>query len=107
MQDNPGAGVSAAQGALVQAADHVARARVDVTTLGAQLASQIDGMGARWGGEGARAFHRLHLAWQDKQRRIVGALDGFAESLQETDRDNLATDQAQADLSATLVARLG
>lgn len=107
MQENQYAGVSAAEGALVQAADHVTRARADVTALGGQLAAQIDGMGARWGGEGARAFHRLHLAWQEKQRRIVGALDGFADSLTQTDRDNLATDQAQADLSATLVARLG
>ena len=107
MQQHPGAGISATEGALVRAAEHVGRARADVTALGGRLASDIDGMGARWGGEGARAFHRLHLAWQDKQRRIVGALDDFAESLHQTDRDNLATDQAQADLTATLVARLG
>ena len=107
MQEHQGTGLSAAQGALVQAADHVTQARADVTGLGTQLAGQIEGMGAKWGGEGARAFHRLHVAWQEKQRRIVGALDDFAESLGQTDRDNLATDQAQADLSARLVARLG
>lgn len=105
MQQHPD--LSAADGALRDAAEHVRRARADVTTLSSTLSGDIQGIGASWGGEGARAFHRVHVAWQEKQGRIVRALDDFAESLVSTDRDNLATDAARAEVSTRLLSRLG
>lgn len=99
--------LSAADGALRAATEYVRQARIDVTTLSQTLSGQINGLGAQWGGEGAQAFHRVHTAWQQKQERIVAALDAFAESLTDTDRDNRATDAARAEVSARLLNRLG
>lgn len=99
--------LSAVEGALRAATEHVRQARADVTALSQTLTGQINGIGSQWGGEGAQAFHRVHTAWQQKQARIVGALDEFAESLTDTDRDNKATDSARAEVSARLLSRLG
>ncbi|MFC6153855.1 WXG100 family type VII secretion target [Nocardioides yefusunii] len=99
--------VSATAGALATATQHVESARADVTSLCTTLGSQIEGIGSRWAGEGARAFHQVHQTWQQKQNRLVSALDDFAESLTQTDRDNLATDAARAEVSQRLLARLG
>ena len=99
--------LSAAAGSLRTASEHVRRARADVTTASQRLAGQIEAIGADWGGEGARAFHRVHLAWQEKHARIVRVLDDFAESLDATDRDNLATDAERSEVSQRLLSRLG
>jgi len=101
------AGLSQQERALTKAAEQVAAARADVTKLAGDLSGQIQGMGARWGGQGAAAFHNLHTAWQEKQAKIVGALDQFADSLVQTEKDNVSTDQAQADASSNLINRLG
>lgn len=106
-QDNATGGLVAEEGVLLAASETVVSAKGDVTALCHQLGSQIDELGARWSGEGGRSFARLHRAWQEKQQRIVGALDGLAESLQDTDRDNVATDQAQSEASMLLTSRLG
>lgn len=107
MSQTGSAGLSQTEQALRRAAEEVAAARADVTKLSADLSGQIQGMGARWGGQGASAFHTLHTAWQEKQSKIVGALDQFAESLVLTDKDNVSTDQSQADSAANLTSRLG
>ncbi len=106
-QHHMGVGLAAEEGVLSLAAGKVSQARSDVTGLCLQLDGQIEGLRAKWGGEGARAFCHLHAGWQDKQRRIVGALDTLASSLQDTDRDNTATDRAQAEASTSLASRLG
>ena len=106
-QNQTGAGLSAEEGVLTQAAATVAQAKSDVAALCSQLEGEINGLRGKWDGLGARSFAHLHGAWQDKQTRIVGALDTFAESLQDTDRDNTVTDQAQADASQLLTSRLG
>lgn len=100
-------GLSAAAGVLDRAAETVEDARADVTRLSQQLSAQIQGMGGRWSGEGARAFTHLHVAWQDKQRRIVAALDQFSASLVETERDNRSTDALRSESASALVNRLG
>ncbi len=99
--------LSAAAGTLRAASEQVRQARADVTTTSQRLAGQIEAIGADWGGEGARAFRQVHLAWQEKHTRIVRVLDDFAESLTSTDRDNLATDAERAEVSQRLLSRLG
>ena len=106
-QNHSGVGLAAEEGVLSLAAGKVSQTRSDVTGLCLQLDGQIEDLRAKWGGEGARAFSQLHAGWQDKQRRIVGALDTLAASLQDTDRDNTATDHAQAETSMSLASRLG
>jgi hypothetical protein len=47
------------------------------------------------------------VAWQDKQEQILKALDQLATSMQETEKDNVATDQGQSDAHLNLQNRLG
>lgn len=101
------AGFHQNEGALSTAAEHVRTAKQDVTGLCSNLSSQITSIGSRWGGQGATSFQQLHTAWQEKQRTIINALDNFAASLDTTQKDNVTTDQSQADLSSTLLRRLG
>lgn len=96
----------AEEGVLEQASRTVEQARADVTALAHTLSGQIDAVASKWGGDGARAFAQLHQAWQERQQRVVGALDGLSASLAETGRDTVATDAAQADLAAHLRSRL-
>ncbi|MBE7324049.1 WXG100 family type VII secretion target [Nocardioides sp. Y6] len=103
----PAGGLVAEEGVLAAASETVLRARVDVLSLSSKLETEITELGASWSGEGARAFAQLHRTWQDKQRRVVGALDNLAAALDETGRDTSATDAAQADVSRLLVSRLG
>lgn len=105
MSDN--AGFHQAEGALSTAAEHTRVAKTEVIKLCGDLSMNIQGIGARWGGQGANAFHKLHQAWQEKQRTIVNALDDFAGSLETTQTDNVNTDQSQADVNAKLLGRLG
>ena len=56
---------------------------------------------AGWGGQGASAFGNLMIAWQDKQEKILRALDQLARSMQETEKDNVATDQASPTPTST------
>lgn len=105
--DNSSQGLSAATGVLDRAARTVDEARVDVTRLSQELASQIQGLGGRWSGEGALAFTQLHLAWQDKQQRIVAALNDFSASLTNTERDNRSTDVLRSESATAISNRLG
>lgn len=107
MAEAGNAGFHQTEAALSHAAEHVRTAQSEVTTLCQSLSSQIQGIGARWGGQGATAFHTLHNTWQEKQRTIVNALEDFAASLETTQSDNVGTDQAQADMSSNLLRRLG
>ena len=106
MSENGTAGLSQTEKALSAAADKVATARQDVTKLNQNLSGQIQGMGMKWGGQGATAFHNLHSAWQDKANKIVTALDQFQQSLLDTEKDNTSTDLSQADASTRLLDRL-
>ncbi len=99
--------LSQTEGALVAAASRVGEARSDLLGLADQLSSQLEGLRGQWAGAGATAFGRVHLAWQDKQRRIVGALDGLAAALVETDRVTTTADATQSDELGRTAARLG
>ena len=103
---NAGMGLSQGEGSLTQAADRVSEARGDLMVLADQLSGQLDALRGQWAGAGAAAFAQVHQAWQDKQRRIVGALDGLSSSLIDTDRVTTAADAAQSDVMTRTAARL-
>ena len=94
-------------GTLGRAAELTAAAREDFDRMSAELDAEIAQLRGRWEGAGGRAFFVLQDAWNDKQRRIVAALDGFSASLRSTERDVLATDEAQAATYHHDLSRLG
>lgn len=95
------------EGALSRAAGMVADARADFDRLSRDLEGRIQGLRGQWVGAGGTAFFTLHQAWTEKQAVIVGALDAFEASLVSTERDNLATDDAQMTNYHRNAARLG
>jgi uncharacterized protein YukE len=95
------------QGALSAAAALVADAKGDFDRLDDELVRHIEAARARWVGAGGAAFVALGTAWADKQRTIVAALQQFEASLRATERDNLATDDAQSAAFARQHRRLG
>lgn len=96
-----------AHGALERAAALVGEARADFAHQSQQLDGQIAELAGRWTGEGARAFFELHRTWVEQHRRVVGALDHFAEALVATARDNTRADEQSAAALAQLTGRLG
>lgn len=106
MTDGGTAGLSQADKALTQAADYVTTAQGDVTKRCQQLGDQMAGLSGQWGGQGAMAFQKLVVSWQEKQKTILDALGDLSRALQETERDNMATDQSQADAVSRLQSRL-
>lgn len=92
---------------LSRAAGHVRAGRAEVTSLCQQLTQQMAAVQSQWAGRGGQGFQTLVLAWAERQRRIVNALDGFAASLETTERDNVLTDTTQADGALQLARRLG
>jgi WXG100 family type VII secretion target len=95
------------EGALTRAAQLVAAARQDFDRMSRELDGQIAGLRGRWAGAGGEAFFALHLAWTERQGRVVAALDGFEDSLVGTGRDLAATDTTQAAGFAGFQGRLG
>lgn len=87
------------EGALKQIADRVNQAKDEFKNHSSTLDGQIQGMAAKWVGEGGAAFRQLHQAWLEKHTTITNALDKFRDSLEATERDNVSTD---ADASASL-----
>lgn len=94
-------------GTLGRAAAMVTQAKADFLTTSTQLSGRIQGMQSQFQGQGGSSFFLLHQAWTERQRTIVEALDRFAESLVATERDNLATDEAQSTVMRSLAGRLG
>jgi WXG100 family type VII secretion target len=95
------------EGTLGKSAGVVAVARVDLDRISSRLEGQIQGLRGRWQGAGGTAFLTLHQAWTEKQRTIVQALDSFERALVGTERDNVATDEAQSAAYARTISRLG
>lgn len=95
------------EGVLGRAAAVVAGARVDLDQLTRDLDHRLQGLQGRWQGAGGSAFFALQRAWVDKQRVITGALDEFEASLRRTEKDNLATDDAQSAALSRTAQRLG
>jgi len=95
------------EGTLSKAAGLVTDARADFNKIADKLSGQISGVQGKWGGQGASAFFILHNAWTEKQQVIVDALEEFSASLHSTERDNVATDDAQQASYSSLHGRLG
>lgn len=83
-------------GALSTAAGMVADARHDLDRLTGELGHHLDAARSQWSGQGGAAFTALGLAWSERQRAIVAALDGFAAALRSTEHDYTTTDDTQA-----------
>lgn len=99
--------LSQTEKALSKGAGFVNEARGDVGTKCNTLSDRVNEMMGGWGGQGATAFSNLMVAWQEKQNTILKALDQLAISMQETEKDNVTTDQAQSDSHLNLQNRLG
>ena len=95
------------QGTLSTAAGMVAEARSDFDRLDDALVRHLDVAKVAWAGQGGSAFVALGCAWSEKQRTIVGALHAFESSLRATEKDNLATDDAQSAAFTRHQQRLG
>ena len=95
------------EGTLSKGAGLVAGAKVDLDHISNKLDGQIQGLRGRWQGAGGTAFFTLHQAWTAKQKVIVQALEEFERALTGTERDNIATDEAQSANYARTTSRLG
>ena len=98
--------LSQTEKALSQGAEYVVTARGEVKTKCNTVSDRVNEMMAGWGGQGATSFSNLMAAWQEKQETILKALDRLALSMQETEKDNVATDQSQSDSHLNLQNRL-
>lgn len=95
------------EGTLGKAAGLVAEAKQDFDRLSGKLDGQIAGLQGKWAGAGGQAFFRLHMAWTEKQKVIVRALNDFESSLVGTQRDAMGTDDTQASNYTRNMNRLG
>ena len=99
--------LSQTEKALSKGAEFVNTARGEVKGKCNTLSDRVNEMMGGWGGQGASSFGNLMVAWQEKQETILRALDQLATSMQETEKDNVATDQGQSDAHLNLQNRLG
>ncbi len=95
------------EGVLRNAATLVANAKSDLDRLSRDMDARIAALRGRWHGSGGQAFFVLQQTWVEKQAVIVRALEEFEASLRSTERDNLATDEAQRTTYGRTAARLG
>lgn len=99
--------LSQTEKALSQGAEYVNTARGDVKGKCNILSDRVSEMMGGWGGQGASAFSNLMVAWQEKQETILKALDQLSMSMQETEKDNMKTDESQSQTHMNLQNRLG
>jgi len=99
--------VSAADGALKQGADVVARARTELQGELSSLEGKLAGIGAHWQGQGAVAFNQLMVRWRDDASKIVAALNEFEQNLLQSQSSYTASDDAQQAVFSRLSGRLG
>ncbi len=99
--------LSQTEKALSKGAEYVNTARGDVKGKCNTLGDRVSEMMGGWGGQGASAFGNLMVAWQDKQEQILKALDQLSQSMQETEKDNVSTDESQSEAHLNLQNRLG
>lgn len=96
-----------AVGDLKAIAQRVIEAKQDFDKHAKKLDGQISELKGKWKGDGGRAFDILHTAWLEKQNVVVTALDRFHASLTETEKDNLAVDEAAGSDMTNLINKLG
>ena len=96
-----------AEGALKQIAERVVQAKQEFGNHAATLDGQIQALRGKWEGAGGQAFHTLHVAWTEKHKVVVTALDRFHASLTATEADNKAVDEQAGAGMNNLLNRLG
>lgn len=81
--------------ALGRAAGLVGAARRELDMIGLGIRADAEHLQTRWAGRGATAFASLAMAWQERQQRIVAALDDFEQGLLGAERTAEAADEQQ------------
>jgi len=99
--------VSAADGAIKQGADVVARTRGELQSELSALEGKLAGIGSHWQGQGAVAFNQLMVRWRDDASKIVAALNEFEANLLSSQSSYTASDDAQSSVFSRLSGRLG
>ncbi|UJP39873.1 WXG100 family type VII secretion target [Cellulomonas palmilytica] len=99
--------VSAADGAIKQGADVVARTRSELRSELSSLEGKLSGIGSHWQGQGAVAFNQLMVRWRDDASKIVAALDEFEQNLRTSQSTYSASDETQQSTFSRLSGRLG
>ncbi|ASR55337.1 WXG100 family type VII secretion target [Cellulomonas sp. CW35] len=99
--------VSAADGAIKQGADVVARTRSELRSELSALEGKLSGIGSHWQGQGAVAFNQLMVRWRDDASKIVAALDEFEQNLLTSQSTYSASDETQQSTFSRLSGRLG
>lgn len=94
-------------GALKAIAKRVDEAKADFKKESNLLDNQIQAMANKWQGEGGNAFRALHVAWVEKHEKINNVLDNFRDSLEQTEADNVSTDQQAGGNMTNLATKLG
>jgi len=92
---------------LSRAATMVADAKNELDGISKTLMNNVQAMRSQWGGQGSASFQSLAMAWDEKQRRIVSALNDFEQNLMTTEKDNVATDDSQQSSMTALQNSLG
>lgn len=92
---------------LSRAATMVAQCKTDMDGISGQMMGHVEALRAQWGGTGSNAFVNLGNAWNEKQRRIVSALNEFEQNLLTTERTNTTTDDEQQSAMSNLQNTLG
>ena len=80
---------------LSRAAGLVADVKAEFDGISKQLMTNVETLRSQWGGQGSTAFQTLAMAWNEKQQKIVSALNEFEQNLITTEKDNVSTDDAQ------------
>ena len=99
--------VSAADGAIKQGADVVARTRGELRSELSALEGKLAGIGSHWQGQGALAFNQLMVRWRDDASKIIAALDEFEQNLVTSQSTYTASDDTQQSTFSRLSGRLG
>jgi WXG100 family type VII secretion target len=99
--------VSAADGAIKQGADVVARTRGELQKELGSLEGKLAGIGSHWQGQGAVSFNQLMVRWRDDATKIVSALNEFEQNLLTSQSTYTASDDQQQSTFSRLSGRLG
>lgn len=92
---------------LSRAAGLVADVKAEFDGISKQLMTNVETLRSQWGGQGSTAFQTLAMAWNEKQQKIVSALNEFEQNLITTEKDNVSTDDAQQSSMTALQNSLG
>ncbi|MDZ4070041.1 MAG: WXG100 family type VII secretion target [Tabrizicola sp.] len=71
------------------------------------MRTHCEALRSQWGGQGSTSFQALAMAWNEKQQKIVNALNEFEQNLITTEKDNVSTDDAQQSSMTALQNSLG